>query len=90
MSIDLKQIHIECGWHEQAILKSNVCGCFNCLSFFPPSQIIDWVEERENCPRGPGKTALCPECGIDAVLPDIIKEGLSEGLLRAMREEYFN
>jgi hypothetical protein len=45
--------------------------------------------EDANCPRGPGKTALCPVCGIDAVLPDSIEYEITEKLLKAMQEKYF-
>lgn len=88
MDINLKQIHSECGWHEKAILNSELCGCFNCLSQFPPSQITDWIEESPDCPRGAGKTAMCPNCDIDTVLPDSVKGGLSEELLELMQKEY--
>ena len=88
MNINYKKIHSECGWHEKEILKSKLCGCFNCLSIFPPSEITEWIEEQENCPRGPGKTALCPKCNIDTVLPDTIEHELTDELLKEMQKEY--
>ena len=86
---NFKQIHSECGWHEEAIQKSNVCGCFYCLSTFPPSEIEEWVDEPEDCPRGPGRTAICPKCGIDAVLPESEHYKLTEELLEAMNKVWF-
>jgi len=88
MSINFKKLHYVSGWHEEEILKSNLCGCFNCLSIFPSSEIIEWVEERENCPRGKGKTAICPKCHIDTVLPDTTEYELTESLLKKMQKEY--
>ena len=55
-------------WHEKAIKNSKECGCFHCISIFPPSEIEEWIDEPEECPRRPGRTAICPWCGIDAVL----------------------
>lgn len=36
------------------------CGCYYCLSFFPPKEIADWTD----C----GGTAICPNCDVDSVL----------------------
>ena len=90
MKIDLDKIHDQCGWHEEAILRSTNCGCFYCLSIFPPDEIKDWINESENCPRGPGKTAICPNCGIDSVLPDTIDYELTKEFLEMMQEKFFN
>ena len=89
MNINYKQVHSECGWHRDAIQKSKICGCFHCLEFFPPSEITEWLDESEDCPRGAGKTAVCPKCGIDSVLPESPLYKLTEDLLKAMNKEYF-
>ena len=86
---NFKQIHSECGWHEEAIQKNIVCGCFYCLSTFPPSEIEEWVDEPEDCPRGPGRTAICPSCGIDAVIPESEHYKLTKELLEAMNKGFF-
>ena len=72
------------------ILNSQLCGCFYCLEIFPMQEIDDWNEEDPACPRGPGKTVLCPRCGIDSVLPDSLWFDLSADLLREMHQEYFS
>jgi hypothetical protein len=41
-----------------------VCGCFYCRATFPGGAVQAWVDD--------GKTALCPRCGIDSVLPNVI------------------
>ena len=87
--IDYKKIHDSCGWHEKEILRSSVCGCFHCISLFTPAEISEWIDEPEDCPRGKGRTALCPKCGIDSVLPDTIDGGLTLDLLKEMNGEYF-
>ena len=59
---------------------SNQCGCYHCLKKFPASEVRDWVDE--------GATAVCPKCGIDAVLPDSMVE-ITVGRLRELQEKYF-
>ncbi len=90
MKMNLNKIHSACGWHKEAILKSKNCGCFYCLSIFPPNEIVEWITEPKDCPRGPGETAICPKCGIDSVLPDTIEYDLTKGLLAAMKQQFFN
>ena len=89
MKIDFKKVHSKCGWHEKEILASKVCGCFYCLSIFSPDEITEWIEEREDCPRGPGKTAVCPKCDIDSVLPDNTGHEITRDFLEKMQKEYF-
>lgn len=89
MKINYDKVHDESGWHEEAILQSKICGCFYCLSIFPPNEINEWVEEREDCPRGPGKTAICPKCGIDSVLPNTIGYEITKDLLEKMQKRFF-
>ena len=86
---NLKQIHSECGWHESAILKSNKCGCFYCEQIFLTSEIVEWIDEPEDCTRGAGRTALCSKCDIDAVLPESSLYELTPELLAAMHKEWF-
>lgn len=38
------------------------CACFHCVSWFPAGNIEKWIDH--------GETAMCPNCGIDAVIPD--------------------
>ena len=65
--------------HRDAIINSEMCGCFNCLEQFKPTKVIEWTDENEN---GIEQTALCPFCGIDSVIGDksipITKELLVE------------
>lgn len=85
---DLAMIHHHCGWHEAEILSSERCGCFDCLSLFPPSAITEWIDESADGPRGPGKTAVCPHCGMDTVLPQHTAYTLSPALLTQMQRHY--
>ena len=69
--------------NEESILKSDFCGCFHCISIFPVADIKEMVVEKDGF-----KTAICPICGIDAVLGDASVEITAE-LLEAMNEHYF-
>jgi len=88
-NIKFKQIHSKCGWHEKAVQQSHICGCFHRISLFPPSEIEEWIDEPDDCPRGPGRTAICPKCGIDAVLPESQLYDINHELLEAMNKEWF-
>lgn len=88
MDYNFKQIHGECGWHEKAILSSKLCGCFGCGKIFPATEISEWIDEPEDCPRGPGRTALCPHCDIDTVLPESSLYEITPELLAAMNKEW--
>ena len=36
-----------------------------------------------------GQTALCPKCGIDAIIPDSIEESVDENIIAEMNEYWF-
>jgi predicted RNA-binding Zn-ribbon protein involved in translation (DUF1610 family) len=77
--------------HRKQLERAGRAGCFYCLAVFDIAAIKDWTDDEQ--------TALCPKCGIDAVLPaGQMPEGDIEFLpdlpgaasfLRAMRQEWF-
>ncbi|MEI8095113.1 MAG: YqiA/YcfP family alpha/beta fold hydrolase [Spirochaetales bacterium] len=75
--------------HEPLIRSSKVCGCFFCGKLFGPEEIVDWVEEGSSRPEKPVRTALCPYCPVDSVLPESPRYRLDAAFLAQMREEYF-
>ena len=46
--------------HRSELVESKHCGCFFCFRTFPVSEIRIWIDKNQ--------TALCPRCGIDAVI----------------------
>ena len=42
------------------IFRNPKIGCYGCVNFFKASDITEWIDN--------GQTALCPICGIDAVV----------------------
>ena len=48
-----------------AIMISTECGCCYCLQRYNPKEVVEWCDKQHSSP-----TAICPRCGIDAVVPD--------------------
>lgn len=44
------------------LTEEDKCGCYHCGMFFTGDKVTEFTDE--------GKTCLCPECGVDAVLTD--------------------
>lgn len=63
--------------NREALGKSALFGCFFCISTDASPRIKKWTDN--------GVTALCPRCGIDAVLPGVT----DTKLLAAMCERWF-
>ena len=66
-----------------SVQASQMCGCFCCQEIFPASEVTRFLDET------PGRTALCPHCGIDAVLGDASGVEVSEDFIRKMHKEWF-
>ena len=47
-----------------AVTAAKECGCYFCLRSFPATDVVEWADLDE-------MTALCPNCGIDSVLPGV-------------------
>ncbi len=81
------EIHKGCREHETVVQQSFLCGCFYCISTFYPTEIKDWDSYTY---EGEERTAACPKCGIDAVIPSSENYEINDELLEAMRLFYFN
>jgi len=63
---ELEEVHKFARNNKQYLDKAELCYCFYCLKDpFSPSLIAEWIDT--------GVTALCPFCGIDAIIPCGIK-----------------
>ncbi|MDC9825045.1 cytoplasmic protein [Devosia sp. ZB163] len=79
---ELKAAHEHSWKHRQEVESSTTCGCYFCLATFAPSDITEWIDE--------GSCAMCPRCGIDAVLGDASGLPVSDDeFLLLMRREFF-
>jgi len=52
--------------NREAISRSDVCSCYFCLGSFSSADVVEWADQ--------GKTALCPHCDIDALVPGMINQ----------------
>lgn len=64
--------HAYASQHRAMVEASAACSCFFCMSSFPPGYIKEWCDK--------GQTAICPRCGIDAVVGDAQLEVTPEWL----------
>ena len=89
---DLESIHKFCSRNRHLLARSSRAGCFYCQAMFDPSVIMDWVDGRqaETGRLDDGVTALCPLCGIDAVLPGAAPIILDGALLAEMHHHFFD
>ena len=74
--------HKYCTSNKKDLFKSEFCGCFYCLTIFKPHEINMWINDKN------GKTAVCPYCCIDSVLPGS-KVELSEEFLKEIKDVWF-
>lgn len=58
---ELQKYHKLSSDHRKEVLRVAYVCCFYCLQNYKPKEIKEWCDK--------GETALCPKCGIDAVLP---------------------
>ena len=72
-----RSAHRQCTGNRGALESSTQAGCFFCLAVFDTRMIKRWVDSET--------TALCPECGIDSVLPGVV----DEKFLREMQKHWF-
>ncbi|MDM1485870.1 cytoplasmic protein [Acinetobacter towneri] len=81
MMSKISEIYHYSSQHRALLQQSECCGCFCCLETFAYSEIEDWCDDEQ--------TAICPHCGIDAVLGSALVEALTPELLKAMHQAYF-
>ena len=66
------------------VLASDRCGCFHCERIFEPSRITHWCSWSDD-----EETAICPHCGIDAVIGDASGHAITPTFLKAMNRQWF-
>ena len=67
--------------NRQFIGDSVNCGCFHCGRILPGSDITQWIDG--------GKTARCPHCGVDSLLPEDCGHPVTNEFLKQMNEYWF-
>lgn len=89
---DLESIHRYCNQNRELLERSERAGCFYCEQLFSAAAITNWVDgpQVETGSTDDGVTALCPHCGIDAVLPSAAPIPLNAEVLAEMRHHWFD
>lgn len=57
----LRKYHKQSSKHREDVLRVAYVSCFYCQQHYKPKLIKEWCDNEQ--------TAICPKCGIDAVLP---------------------
>lgn len=78
---ELVKLHKCAIYNREKIEKTDLCGCFYCKHTFPPENIKEWTDER--------KTAICPYCGVDAVICNDSNYKITKEDLETLNEYYF-
>lgn len=76
-----KKLHTYSYNNKQLIQKSNECYCFHCESKINAKEIVSFIDN--------DKTALCPLCNVDAIIPDCIEEEITKELIDEMKRFWF-
>ena len=80
---ELQSAHDRSFRNKPNIVASALCGCFYCRKTCAPSDVREWVRVEED-------TALCPHCGIDALIGDASGLPVTDAaFLFEMYEHYF-
>lgn len=78
---DYFRAHQYSSGHRKQIAASEVCGCFYCLSTFPPAKIEHWLANEG--------TALCPECSVDSIIGSASGFPITREFLQTMHDHWF-
>lgn len=65
----------------RAYLAAGEVGCYYCISIYDVTEIKEWTDN--------GETAICPKCGVDAVISKIQHE-LNADILKEAKKYWFN
>lgn len=79
---DLELAHKFSIFNHVVVKQSELCGCFRCCTLFETTTIKKW------CDRG--LTAVCPNCGIDAILAEGASFPLTPDFLKRMNSRWFH
>jgi len=74
--------HLHSYLNKEEIESSKKCGCYCCCKIFDVDNVKYWCDDN--------KTALCPYCGVDAVIGDASKLPLTKDYLVDMHQKWFN
>lgn len=77
----LEKLHTYSSNNKRLIEKSSKCYCFHCKREMSSKEVTTYLSNEE--------TALCPYCGIDAIIPDAINDELNDDIIDEMNKYWF-
>jgi hypothetical protein len=77
---EASRLHRHTRANRRELEASEVCGCIACERIYFPSEIVQWVDDG---------TAVCPHCGVDAVVGSASGIPVMPGVLRRAHERWF-
>lgn len=69
--------------NEIEIVQSKECGCYFCRHHYDARKVNDWISDER------GVSALCPECGMDAVVGDASGLDISKEKLKTLNLYFY-
>lgn len=78
---NMKSLHKLSSKHRVHVENAREVGCFCCCQLFDPETIKEWTDEKQ--------TAICPLCGVDAVIYSTALFPLDRDLLMSMYTYWF-
>ncbi len=85
--MDFVKAHDCASKHRTELEKDNICGCFYCTEIYSPKEIKKWVSGDADCTKT--DTALCPKCGVDAVIGESSGYPITKEFLIDMHKRWF-
>ena len=77
---ECEQAHKSSSKNREKLIQDKKCGCFYCLNIFSPTEIKNWLGK---------ETAVCPHCGIDAVIGEGSGYPITKQFLEKMKQYWF-
>ena len=68
--------------HRTVLQKSKSCSCIYCRKTFGYADINEWADNKQ--------TAICPHCGVDAVIGSASGVELTKEFLKDMKAYWFS
>jgi hypothetical protein len=79
---DHVRAHKFCRSNRELIRKSETCGCFHCASIVSSRSVSSWCDEDQ--------TGLCPQCGVDSLVPAAAGFPMNQAFMKKMRRFWFD
>jgi hypothetical protein len=73
--------HEHCRLNRAELERSEICGCFYCMTIFPPEKIVEWIDD--------GQSAMCSNCPVDSVIGSASGYPITKEFLERMHAHWF-